>query len=143
MSFGSKPPPITYWTIVGAVMLGTLLAHMIELIAGAAIASIQLQYATYQMQQAADQNQRAIHAARDAALRQQENLQKQIQAQRLAAQQAEQAKKDAAARREAAWKAFYTRPPACDNNPIDNATFTQRANDHIRARREFDERYTP
>ena len=34
-------------------MLGTLLAHMIELIAGAAIASIQLQYATYQMQQAA------------------------------------------------------------------------------------------
>ncbi len=43
-------------------------------------------------------------------------------------------------KREQAWQAFYVQPSACQN-PSTNRLFTACADEHIRARREFDQAY--
>ncbi|MGE5453239.1 MAG: hypothetical protein ACM3VZ_15525 [Acidobacteriota bacterium] len=43
-------------------------------------------------------------------------------------------------KRERAWQAFYVQPAACQN-PATNRLFTACADDHIRARREFEQAY--
>lgn len=43
-------------------------------------------------------------------------------------------------KRDQAWKVFYTQPTACQN-PTTSALFTACADDHIRAKREFDHAY--
>jgi type IV secretory pathway VirB10-like protein len=58
-------------------------------------------------------------------------------AQPLAAQQAAA---EAARRKERTWQRFYQRPDFCADNPT-AAQMVQCANHHIRARKEFEERY--
>ena len=53
---------------------------------------------------------------------------------------AEQAAVDAARRKDRAWQRYYQRPDFCADNPT-AAQMVQCANHHIRARREFEERY--
>lgn len=43
-------------------------------------------------------------------------------------------------KRDQAWQAFYVQPSACQN-PSTNRLFTACADEHIRARREFDQAY--
>ena len=54
---------------------------------------------------------------------------------------AEQAAADAARRKERAWERFYQRPAFCNDNPT-GAQMVVCANDYIRARRSFEERYS-
>jgi hypothetical protein len=53
---------------------------------------------------------------------------------------AQQAAADAARRKERAWERFYQRPAFCNDNPT-GAQMVQCANQYIRARRDFEERY--
>jgi hypothetical protein len=53
---------------------------------------------------------------------------------------AQQAAAEAARRKERAWQRFYQRPDFCADNPT-AAQMVQCANHHIRARKEFEERY--
>jgi hypothetical protein len=53
---------------------------------------------------------------------------------------AEQAAVEAGRRKERAWQRFYQRPDFCADNPT-AAQMVQCANHHIRARKEFEERY--
>jgi hypothetical protein len=53
---------------------------------------------------------------------------------------AEQATVEAARRKERAWQRFYQRPDFCADNPT-AALMVQCANQYIRARKEFEERY--
>jgi uncharacterized protein involved in exopolysaccharide biosynthesis len=53
---------------------------------------------------------------------------------------AEQAAVEAARRKERAWQRFYQRPDFCADNPT-AALMVQCANQYIRARKEFEERY--
>ncbi len=53
---------------------------------------------------------------------------------------AEQAAIEAALRKDRAWQRFYQRPDFCADNPT-AAQMVQCANHHIRARKEFEERY--
>jgi hypothetical protein len=53
---------------------------------------------------------------------------------------AEQAAADAVRRKERAWERFYQRPAFCNENPT-GAQMVLCANQYIRARREFEERY--
>lgn len=54
---------------------------------------------------------------------------------------AEQTAVEAARRKERAWQRFYQRPDFCADNPT-AAQMVQCANHHIRARKEFEERYS-
>ncbi len=54
---------------------------------------------------------------------------------------AKQAAIDAARRKERAWQRFYQRPDFCADNP-NAAQMVQCANQYIRARKEFEERYS-
>jgi DNA-binding FadR family transcriptional regulator len=53
---------------------------------------------------------------------------------------AEQAAQDAARRKQRAWERFYQAPAFCSDNPTP-AQMVQCANHHIRARKEFEERF--
>jgi hypothetical protein len=53
---------------------------------------------------------------------------------------AQQAAVEAARRKDRAWQRFYQRPDFCADNPT-AAQMVQCANHHIRARKEFEERY--
>jgi hypothetical protein len=138
-----RQEPLTMWTIAGGVCIGILAANAIEFAGTYAWARIQLQEAAYEMEKATKQaesqlrQQRADHDAADAERR--ENL----AAQQRAEYQARQAAIDAKAKKDAAWQAFYHRDPKCDNNPIDDATFTKCANDAVKARTTFEATYTP
>lgn len=63
-----------------------------------------------------------------------------IAAQQRALEDARRAALDEAARRERAWAKFYKRAPNCDNNP-NQEQLVECANQHIRAKRQFDEAY--
>jgi hypothetical protein len=53
---------------------------------------------------------------------------------------AQQSALDAARRKERAWERWYQRPAFCNENPT-SAQMVECANHHIRARKEFEERY--
>jgi hypothetical protein len=53
---------------------------------------------------------------------------------------AQQAAIDAVRRKERAWERWYQRPAFCNENPT-SAQMVECANHHIRARKEFEERY--
>ena len=57
-----------------------------------------------------------------------------------ARESAEQAAVEAERRKDRAWQRFYQRPDFCADNPT-SAQMVQCANQHIRARKEFEERY--
>lgn len=137
-----KQSPVGFWTIAGAVCLGILAAHTIELIAATAMARASLQWAAYELDKSAkaaraEASQRAAHAERE---------QQQARAANAAAQQAaaeaEQRRQLAKAKKEAAWAEYYKRDPACDDNPS-TETFTRCANEHLRAKTQFEATYRP
>jgi hypothetical protein len=63
-----------------------------------------------------------------------------VEMRQRARESAQQAVTDTARRKERAWQRFYQRPDFCGDNPT-AAQMVQCANHHIRARKEFEERY--
>jgi hypothetical protein len=61
-------------------------------------------------------------------------------AQQRALEDARRAALEEAARKERAWARFYKRPASCDNNPNPDH-MVECANQHIRAKRQFEEAY--
>lgn len=141
-----KQSPVGFWTIAGAVCLGILAAHTIEVITAATMARASLQWAAYELEKSnkaaqADAEQRAANAERQRQQVTAEAMAAEAAAQRAAAGQ-EQQRQLAAAKKEAAWAKFYKRDPACDNNPS-TETFTRCANEHVRAKTQFEGTYRP
>lgn len=101
-----------------------------------------LQWAAYELDKSARAAQAAEgkRAANEERQRQQATATK-AEAQRRAAE-AEQQRQMANAKKEAAWANFYKRDPACDDNP-NTETFTRCANEHLRAKTQFDATYKP
>lgn len=134
--------PIGFWAIVGAVCLGILAAHTIELIAAAAMARASLQWAAYELDKSAKASQAAEEKrAANHERQRQQDVNAKAAAQREAAE-AERRRQLAAEKKEAAWAAFYKRDPACDDNPS-TETFTRCANEHLRAKTQFEATYKP
>ncbi len=80
-------------------------------------------------------------AARDeAALDRQQMAALEAEMKQRAREAAEQAVVDAARRKERAWERWYQRPAFCNDNPT-AAQMVQCANQYIRARKEFEDRY--
>jgi hypothetical protein len=151
--FGNDPPPgPSMWTIAAGVCLGMLAANTITWVA----AELRLRWELQQvsttlnstLKDQADQAQRAIlKMNRDTQLEQQRQARERERAvaderQRTADQQragedqkrAVQAEVD---RKESAWKRFYKPSPGCEAA----STSVECANEHIRAKREFEARY--
>lgn len=142
------------WTIAAGVCLGTLLASVITW----AAAELRLRWELQQvstslnstLKEQADQAQRAIlKMNRDTQLEQQRQARERERAaaderQHTADQQragevqkrATQAEVD---RKEAAWKRVYRPSPGCEAA----STSVECANEHIRAKREFESKYSP
>lgn len=141
-----KASPIGFWTIAGAVCAGILIAHTIELIVAATAARVTLQWAAMEF----DKNTKQAEAEARERDRQNAARAEQMRQQQIAAQiavdeataKAEQDRQRAAAKRESAWQAYYKRDPACDNNPS-TETFTRCANEHLRAKTQFEATYRP
>jgi hypothetical protein len=141
MSF-ERQQPLTVWTIAAGVAIGIITADIIEWGSAAVYVNYEAAKATAAMREAeerqqkeAQQRQRA-NEERERALRHADAIKER---QEYATRQAEI---DAKARKDEAWAAYYKRPAKCDDNP-DTATFTQCANDAIRARTTFEATYTP
>ncbi|MFZ4551882.1 MAG: hypothetical protein ACOYNB_08665 [Aquabacterium sp.] len=135
MPFEQRKEPVSVWTIAMGVMLGMLFAHAIEFAAGAIVARYQIVTALESMQKDAERMERE----------QRQRAQIEQDAKRNAAMQREDAMRqanEAAQRKEAAWKAYFT-PAAVCSNPPDTATFTKCANDHLRAKTQFEATYKP
>ncbi|MEK6668176.1 MAG: hypothetical protein AABZ19_05060 [Pseudomonadota bacterium] len=137
-----KRQPLSFWQITGAVCLGILTAHTVEIIVATAITGASLQWAAYEL----DKNAKAAQAAAEQRATNDERKRKQALAENKAAQQAaaeaEQQRRLAKAKKETAWAQFYKRDPACDDNP-NTATFTRCANEHIKAKTIFEATYKP
>lgn len=137
-----RQPRIGTFEIAVGVAIGVLVANLIEWIAITSYAKFQLQLAVQEMQdqqkQERDRQARAAQAA--AQIRQQREQQNQalVEQQR----QARQAAQAAEMKKESAWKQFYHQPAECENMP-NNDTFIKCSNEHIRARRKFEESYQP
>lgn len=137
-----KDDPVGFWTIAGAVCLGVLAAHAVELIVAAATARLTIQWAAIELEKNTRQGEaEARERARQIAARAEQQRQEAIASQAAAAK-ADQERRLAEAQKEAAWKQFYKRDPACDNNP-NTETFTRCANEHVRAKTQFEGTYRP
>ena len=134
--------PIGFWTIAGAVCLGILAAHTIELIAAAAMARASLQWAAYELDKSAKAAQAAEGQRAANAERQRQQAMAADAAAQQAAAEAQRQRQLADAKKEAAWAKFYKRDPACDDNP-NTETFTRCANEHLRAKTQFEATYKP
>jgi len=137
-----KRQPASFWTITGAVCLGILAAHTIELVAATAMARASLQWAAYELEKSAKaakaaEGERAVNQERQ----RQQALAIDAEAQKAAAE-AEQRRQMAKAKKDEAWAKFYKRDPACDDNPS-TETFTRCANEHLRAKTQFEATYEP
>lgn len=149
MPFDRPSPPLTFWTIAGAVATGILIAHIVEGVAIATWARIQLERAAVELNKAAEASrQQQLRFAQDQAARaaaaeqaRRAEIQRQADAQRAAAA-AQAAAIEAQQRKQAAWERYYT-PPAVCANPPDNAVFTSCANEHLRKKTQFEATYRP
>ena len=83
------------------------------------------------------QQKQAAQAARDRVLAEKAEQERAAAYAAEARQRAQTAATDAAMRRERAWAKYYKRPALCDDQPS-NETMMKCANDHIRAKRQFD-----
>lgn len=142
MPFERKPSPITFWTIAGAVMLGILMADGVKTITNAALVRWQMSEAIDAFNKATERSRREheqaerISAEADAkAAQARENAV-------MAAEAAQRAKAAEAARKDTAWKAYY-KPAGICSDPPDATTFTKCANDHLRAKKQFEATYRP
>lgn len=135
MPFEQRKEPISMWTIAMGVMLGMLFAHAIEFAAGAIVARYQIVTALESMKNEAERMER--EQRQRAQIEQDERRRATLQREDAMRQAA-----DAAQRKEAAWKAYFSPAPIC-SNPPDTATFTKCANDHLRAKTQFEATYKP
>lgn len=137
-----RTSPLTFWTIAGAVAIGTLTAHAIEAVAIGTWARIEVQRAAIELQKQAE-----------ASRRQAAERSRQIEEQALAAERARQAEQqlreaqqraavEAEQRKEDAWKRYYTPPEVC-SNPPNNRVFMECANEHMRKKTMFEATYKP
>lgn len=142
MPFDTKPSPITFWTIAGAVMLGILMADGVRTVVITAWARWELREAISEFNKANEQAKRAQEEARQIRA---EADAKAAQARQNAVIQAESAQRERAAeaaRKDAAWKTYYQPAPIC-SDPPDAAAFTKCANDHLKAKKQFEATYQP
>lgn len=140
MPFEQKPSPITFWTIACAVMLGILMADGVRTVVIAAWARWELREAISEFNKNTAQAKREQKEARQIRA---EADAKAAQARTNAVMQAETAQRKRAveaAQKEAAWKAYYQPAPIC-SDPPDSAAFTKCANDHLRAKKQFEATY--
>ena len=128
------------WKIVVGVTLGILLAGVIAFVVRAWLAQQAIEQIGQQAKKMLIQQQQANQAARDKRLAEQAERDRIAAEQAAGRQQARSAASDAAIRRERAWAKYYKRSPMCDNQPS-NETMVKCANEHIRAKRQFDEDY--
>jgi len=137
-----KRQTLGFWQTTGAVCLGILIAHTVEIIAATAMARASLQWADYEIEKSAKAAKAvAGQQAENEARQRQQAIETQAATQRAQAE-AERQRQLASAKKEAAWAKFYKRDPACDDNP-DTETFTRCANEHLRAKTQFEATYQP
>ncbi len=125
------------WKIAAGVALGILVAGAIGFFVRAWMAKAALEEFKQQTEKVLLQQQQATKAARDKRLAEQAERDRAAAYSAGVRQRAQTAAEDAAARRERAWAKYYKRPAMCDNQPS-NETMVQCANDHIRAKRQFE-----
>lgn len=137
-----RTTPLTFWTVAGAVAIGTLAAHAVETIAVATWARIELERATIALQKQADasrrqaeERSRQLEESARAAERTRQAEQQLRAAQQKAAMEAEQ-------RKDEAWRRYYTPPEVC-SNPPNNRVFMDCANEHMRKKTMFEATYKP
>lgn len=142
MPFERKPSPITFWTIAGAVMLGILMADAVRTVVMTAWARWELREAISEFNKNTAQAKRDQEEARQIRADADAKAAQARQDAVMQAESAQRARAAEAARKEAAWKAYYQPAPIC-NDPPDSATFTKCANDHLRAKKQFEATYRP
>jgi hypothetical protein len=142
MPFERKPSSITFWTIAFAVMLGILMADVLKTVAIATYARWEFRTAMASFKKAneatreAQERDERIRADADAkAAQARENA-------IMAAEAAQRARATEAARKEAAWSQYY-KPATICSDPPDAAAFTKCANDHLKAKKQFEATYRP
>jgi hypothetical protein len=125
------------WKIAIGVTLGILVAGVIGFFVRAWIAQAAIEQISQQANKMLIQQQQAAQAAHDRALAEKAEQERAAAYVVEARQRAQTAATDAAMRRERAWAKYYKRPALCDDQPS-NETMMKCANDHIRAKRQFD-----
>lgn len=132
-----EPSP---WTIALGVAAGILLAGLIGFVARAWLAQRALEGFQQQVQQMSEQSRRQAEQQRLERERIARLRAEAAAAQQRAQAQAAQAAREEAERRERAWNAYYRKPRHCDD-PTTMAVMVECGNEHIRAKRRFDELY--
>ena len=125
------------WKIAIGVTVGILVAGVIGFFVRAWLAQAALEEFTKQTGRILQQQQQATQTARTRALAEKAEQERAAAYAAAARQRALTAATDAAMRRERAWAKYYKRPALCDDQPS-NETMMKCANDHIRAKRQFD-----
>ena len=125
------------WKIALGVTLGILLAGAIGFFVRAWMAQAAIEQITQQANRMLIQQQQAAQAARDRAIAEKAEQERATAYAAAARQRSQAAATDAAIRRERAWAKYYKRPALCDDQPS-NETMIKCANEHIRAKRQFD-----
>jgi Flp pilus assembly protein TadG len=128
---------ISLWKITIGVTLGILVAGVIGFFVRAWMAQAVVEQVGQQANKMLLQQQQAAQAARNRALAEKAEQERAAAYAAAARQRAQTAATDAAMRRERAWAKYYKRPALCDNQPS-NETMMKCANEHIRAKRQFD-----
>ena len=125
------------WKIALGVTLGILVAGVIGFFVRAWMAQAAIEQITQQANKMLLQQQQAAQAARDRAIADKAEQERAAAYAAAARQRAQTAATDAAIRRERAWAKYYKRTALCDDQPS-NETMMKCANEHIRAKRQFD-----
>jgi hypothetical protein len=128
------------WKIAIGVTLGILVAGVIGIFVRAWMAQAAIEQIGQQANEMLMQQQQAAQAARDRVLADKAEQERAAAYAASARQRAQTAATDAAMRRERAWAKYYKRPALCDDQPS-NETMMKCANEHIRAKRQFDADY--
>lgn len=142
MPFERKPEPITFWTIALAVMIGILMADTAKTLALTVYARYQLNASIKAMNEQIREDRRQA-AAKENAARIQAGADERARLARISAErQAAALAQQRAIDKEQAWRSFYTPPKMCESPP-DVAVFTRCANEHVKAKTQFDKSYQP
>lgn len=134
--------PLTFWDIALAVTIGSLAASAIETLVTAAWVRIEFHSAIEQLRhstEASNQQQQAQQLERDAQERQRREAEEEARNQQELAEAkaaSEKAKKDQA------WANYYKPPTVCANPPNDTVAMNC-ANEHLRAKTQFEATYRP
>jgi hypothetical protein len=142
MSYGRQRESIGMLEIAIGVAAGVLAANTIEWIAITSYTRFQVQWAMLEIQDQQKAERDRQNKAAQAAANIRQEIDARAQAQLEQQQQARQAARAAEIEKELAWKQFYHQPAECENMP-NNDTFVRCSNEHIRARRRFEETYQP